>query len=93
MEFWIAKSYSDPLQVDVVVNHQAFRGTSLSFCLLYLMLNLCLVKLRDLRMQSLDDILGNLVGAESHTELVLCAVNHVDERLLNVIVNLVHAKV
>ena len=89
----IFTSNREPLQVDELVDYEAVGWTSLSLRLLYLMLNLCLVKLRDLLVQSLDDVFGDFVGAERDTELVLGAIDHVNKRLLNIIVNLVHTEV
>jgi len=44
-----------------LVDHKAVGWTSLSLRLLYLMLNLCLMKFSDLLMQSLDHFFGNLI--------------------------------
>ena len=89
----IVTSNSEPLQMDVLVDYEAVGWTALSLRLLYLMLHLCLVKLRDLLVQSLDDVFGDFVGAERDTELVLGAIDHINKRLLNIVVNLVHAEV
>ena len=57
------------------------------------MFNLSFVELGDLCVKALHDLLLQLVGAERDAELVLCTIDNIDESLLNVIINFIHAEV
>lgn len=79
--------------MNVMIDYHAIGGTSFSLCLLYHVINLCSMELGDLMMQSLNDFLGDLIGAERDAELISGTINNINHCLLDVIVNLVHAEV
>lgn len=79
--------------MDVLINDDAFGRRTLLLCLLDLVVDLRLVELGHLCMQSFDHFFLQFVGAQGDAELVLRTINHVGKRLLDVIVDIVHAEI
>lgn len=79
--------------MNVLINDKIVDRCSLGLRLGDLVVDLCLVYLRDLGVQALHDFFSYSVGAECDAELVTGAVNHVVECFFNFVVNLVHTEV
>lgn len=83
----------ESFQVNILINDKAVRWIALLFSLCNQMLNLCFMKLGDLLVESFDDVFADLIGTERDAKLILCAINYVDECLLNRIINTIHTEI